>query len=79
MLNDICLGGCGNERRATLSAKTITCVGALGLSGIQKAAEALEMNLRHPDAGDDEVRNLMDVISAAQDRLHQTLTQIDEQ
>ena len=28
MLNDICLGGCGNERRATLSAKTITCVGA---------------------------------------------------
>ena len=28
MLNDICLGDCGNERRATLSAKTITCVGA---------------------------------------------------
>ena len=27
MLNDICLGGCGNERRTTLSAKTIACVG----------------------------------------------------
>ena len=28
MLNDIYLGGCGNERRTTPGAKTIACVGA---------------------------------------------------